>query len=177
MPLFFFGQRKKGQENSEANVRLTERTKELLSSYNRLTDSVLIDTVRICEGLLDRTGMSDIDRTLWNADFPKEDVDSLAADEENLKAVLRTTKRLYHKIVSLDEKITALNYQMKDLLKNRGTSFTQYGEMEIGVFRKAVKRSEEMRQLLLIRILDDDGKLTKEAGDKAESLISASAAK
>ena len=84
MPLFFFGKNKKVEE---VDPRITERTRELLEAYKRLTDSVLIDTIRITEGLLDRTGMSDIDRTLWGAEFPKEDVEGLAKDEENLKAV------------------------------------------------------------------------------------------
>ena len=168
MPLFFFGKNKKVEE---ADPRITERTRELLEAYNRLTDSVLIDTIRITEGLLDRTGMSDIDRTLWGAEFPKEDVEGLAKDEENLKAVQKAVKRLYHQVSGLDEVVTQLNYQMKDLMENRGTSFTQYNEMEIGVFRKAVKRSEEMRKLLLLHILDDQGKLTKEAKEMAEAVV------
>ena len=168
MPLFFFGKNKKVEE---VDPRITERTRELLEAYNRLTDSVLIDTIRITEGLLDRTGMSDIDRTLWGAEFPKEDVESLAKDEENLKAVQKVIKRLYHQVSGLDDVVTRLNYQMKDLMENRGTSFTQYSEMEIGVFRKAVKRSEEMRKLLLLRILDDNGKLTGEAREMAEAVV------
>ena len=168
MPLFFFGKNKKVEE---VDPRITERTRELLEAYNRLTDSVLIDTIRITEGLLDRTGMSDIDRTLWGAEFPKEDVEGLAKDEENLKAVQKAVKRLYHQVSGLDDVVTQLNYQMKDLMENRGTSLTQYNEMEIGVFRKAVKRSEEMRKLLLLHILDDQGKLTKEAKEMAEAVV------
>ncbi len=168
MPLFFFGKSKK---EPDADPRLAEEVTELLESYNRLTDTVLIDTIRNSEALLDRTGMSDIDRTLWGADFPKEDVESLAKDEENLKAVKKTVKLLYHQITSQDAALTQLNYEMRDLIGNRGTSFTQYNAMQIGVFHKGVKASEKMRKLLQLRILDDNGKLNPEASAMAESFL------
>ena len=75
MPLFFIGRKKEKEpeELDEKNVQLMERTKELLEAYDKLRNSVLIDTVRITESLLDQTGLSDIDRTMWGDEYPDED--------------------------------------------------------------------------------------------------------
>ena len=177
MPLLFFGIRRKAkaEEVIETDERLLERTKELLDAYNRLTDSVLIDTVRFTESLLDQTGLSDIDRTLWGADFPKEDVESVATDDENLKAVLKAVKRLYHKISSLDAEIIPMNYEMRYQMENRGTNFAEYTDQELAIFRIASKKSREMRELLMINVLDEAGRLTDLAKETSEKLMVRSA--
>ena len=172
MPLYFFGLKKKEkEEEAEVDERLLGRTKEILSSYGKLSNSVLIDTVRITEGLLDRTGLSDIDRTLWGAEFPRADAEEVAVDKENLNAVLKCIKRFYHCLATMDAELTPLNYRMQELLEHRGNNFANYGNDEIAVFRKAAKCSEEIRQILLVDILDDNGKLTDKAREKAEQML------
>lgn len=170
MPLLFFG-RKKEKEQEQPDERLVERTKEILTSYRKLVDSVLIDTVRITEGILDGTGLTDIDRTLWGMEFPKVDPESLALDKENLNAVLRTAKRFYHTLSTMDSELTPMNYQMRELIDRRGSNFAKYGNDEINIFRKAARSSAEIRKILMIPLLDEQGKLTEEAKKRGDEMV------
>ena len=173
MPLFFIGRKKEKEpeELDEKNVQLMERTKELLEAYDKLRNSVLIDTVRITESLLDQTGLSDIDRTMWGAEYPDEDSDKLKAEPENIRAVSKAVKRLYHQISTMDADLTPMNYEMRMLLEKRGTNFAEYDPREIVLFRKAAELSVKIRGLLAIPVLDENGELTKEAGETAEKLL------
>jgi len=174
MPLFFMGlmdKLKKKEEAENADETRLSRARELLASYDKLRSSVLLDTIRVSEGLLDSTGLSDIDRTLWGAEFPQEDEEDLAQDKENVEAVICVVKRFYHYLTKKDEKMTELNYEMKELLTSRGTNFTDYNDSQISVFRRATKVSEEIRTFLMIAVLDEEGKLTEQAKKKADEMI------
>jgi len=174
MPLFFIGRKKEKEqaELNEKNVKLAERTRELLEAYDKLRNSVLIDTVRITESLLDRTGLTDIDKTMWGAEYPDEDSGKLKEEPENIRAVKKTVRRLYHQISTMDADLTPMNYEMRMLLEKRGTNFAEYDPREIVLFRKAAELSVKIRELLAIPVLDANGELTKEAGETAENLLS-----
>ena len=173
MPLFFMGRRKEKEEEvlDEKDAKLLEQTKELLESYDKLRNSVLIDTIRITESLLDQTGLSDIDRTMWGAEYPDEKSENTAATAENIRAVRKAVKRMYHQISTMDAELTPINYDIQMLMEKRGTNFAEYDPKEIVIFRKAAELSVKIRELLAIPVLDEKGILTKEAEDATEKLL------
>ena len=108
---------------------------------------------------------------MWGAEYPDEDSDKLAATPENIKAVNKAVKRLYHQIATMDADLMPMNYEMRMLLEKRGTNFAEYDPREIVLFRKAAEMSVKIRELLGIAILDEEGKLTAKAAETAEKLL------
>ena len=174
-----------------------ERVTELVAAYNRMKDVILFDTVRITESLLDATGMSDLERTLWETEYPKED-DSMLPGEgarqkaaeaaKDRKAAAELTKQMnedsarvreigfvltgfYQELAMLDSKMVLMNDSMRKIIKNRGTSFAEYNTEDISLFRRANATSEKLRGLMSIRVIDENGVVTETALKRSEELL------
>ena len=202
MVFLFFGHRTEKVasgviEAADKLARTRDNLTEMIEAYNRMKDVILLDTVRITESLLDATGMSDLERTLWEADFPKEDPsllpgenarseaakiadDRKAAEEmtaqmkidlEKLRETVVVFSGFYQELAILDSQMVMINEEMKQIIEERGTSFSTYSPEHINLFRKATKLSEELRGLMSIRILDEKGELIPSAADQAEALL------
>jgi len=174
-----------------------ERVMELIGAYNRMKDVILLDTVRITESLLDATGMSDLERTLWEAEYPKEDGSMLpgedarqqaAAAARDRKAAGELTKQMnedsarvreigyvmtgfYHELAMLDSKMVLMNDDLRKTIGRRGTSFAEYSSEDISLFRRATALSGKLRGLMGFRIIDEKGVVTDAARKKAEELL------
>lgn len=175
-----------------------ERVSELIAAYNRMKDVILLDTVRITESLLDATGMSDLERTLWEAEYPKEDGSMLPgegarqqaadaakdkktaealtakmnADSARVREIGYVMTGFYHELAMLDSRMVLMNEDLRNTILRRGTSFMEYASEDISLFRRATKLSEKLRGLMSFRIIDDQGRATDAAKKKAEELLS-----
>ena len=174
-----------------------ERVSELIAAYNRMKDVILLDTVRITESLLDSTGMSDLERTLWEAEYPKEDGSMLPgegarqqaadaakdkktaealtakmnADSARVREIGYVMTGFYHELAMLDSKMVLMNEDLRNTILRRGTSFTEYASEDISLFRRATRLSEKLRGLMSFRIIDEQGRATDAAKKKAEELL------
>ena len=174
-----------------------ERVSELIAAYNRMKDVILLDTVRITESLLDATGMSDLERTLWEAEYPKEDGSMLPgegarqqaadaakdkktaealtakmnADSARVREIGYVMTGFYHELAMLDSRMVLMNEDLRNTILRRGTSFTEYASEDISLFRRATRLSEKLRGLMSFRIIDEQGRATDAAKKKAEELL------
>ena len=202
MAFLFFGHRteKAASDCVAAGDQLVkdwERLTALLQAYNRMKDVILLDTVRITESLLDATGMSDLERTLWEAEYPKEDDSLIPGEDARVKAAEAArdkkaadalkdqynaeanrlheigfvTTCFYHELAQIDSKMSIMNEELRDTIERRGTSFAEYSTEDISLFRRATALSTKLRDILSIRILDEEGKLRDEAAKKADELL------
>ena len=202
MVFLFFGHKAEKSvsgciEAADKLARIRENLTELIEAYNRMKDVILLDTIRITESLLDATGMSDLERTLWEAEYPKEDPNLLvgenirseaakiADDREAAEALTKKMKQdvedlremtvvftgFYQELAILDSKMVMINDEMKKIIEERGTSFASYYQEDINLFRKATKLSEELRELMGIKVLDEKGALIPSASDQAVTLL------
>ncbi len=174
-----------------------EKTTELLDAYNRMKEVILMDTLRITESLLDATGMSDLERTLWNTDYPKESAEMIPGEnarqaaedakkdrkksEELLEQFNRQTEqnreismvvmRYFQMLTRLDMRMVMMNDELRKVIDARGTSFTEYASGDISLFRRAAALSGKIRAIMQDHILNENGTLFAKAKEQAEEFL------
>ena len=202
MAFLFFGHQREAAASdcvaaADQLAKNYERVTALIAAYNRMKDVILLDTVRITESLLDATGMSDLERTLWEAEYPKEDGSMLPGENIRQKAAgaawdkktaAAMTKQMnedsarvrdigyiltgfYQELAMLDSKMVLMNEDMRNTIERRGTSFAQYNSEDISLFRRATVMSEKLRSVMSYRVIDENGQVTEAARKKAEEML------
>ena len=202
MAFLFFGlerERKAADAMSAAEQmeKSCEETRDLLTAYNNMKDVILMDTIRITESLLDATGMSDLERTLWNTEYPKENVDLIPGEnakqeaeeasgsKKQLEELIETfhremeqnrgirlvVMRYYQMLTRLDMEMVLLNEDMQSIIEKRGISFAKYNSEHINLFRKASTFSEKIRAIMQKKILNEKGEVFADAKAEAEEFL------